>query len=67
MFDAAVIAALFAISLSVYLCYRFADRIIAVLGHGGMTVVVRLTAFILMCIGIQVIWSGWTGLTGHAP
>lgn len=62
MFDGAVLAGLFAIALSVYFCYRFAGRLVALLGHGGMTVIVRLTAFILMCIGIQVIWSGWTGL-----
>jgi small neutral amino acid transporter SnatA (MarC family) len=23
---------------------------------------VRLSAFILMCIGIEIIWNGWTAL-----
>jgi len=27
-------------------------------------VLVRLSAFILMCIGIGIIWSGYTALTG---
>jgi len=25
--------------------------------------VVRLSAFILLCIGIQIIWNGWRTLT----
>jgi multiple antibiotic resistance protein len=62
MFDGAVIAGLFVISLSVYFCYRYASDLMAVLGRGGMSVVMRLTAFILMCIGIQVMWSGWAAL-----
>jgi multiple antibiotic resistance protein len=33
------------------------------LGPGGTSVVVRLSAFILVCIGIQIIWTGWTELT----
>jgi small neutral amino acid transporter SnatA (MarC family) len=26
-------------------------------------VLVRLSAFILMCIGIEIIWNGWSMLT----
>jgi multiple antibiotic resistance protein len=59
---AAAVAGLLAISLTVYLCYRFAEGTVARLGTGGMNVVVRLSAFILLCIGIQIIWTGWTGL-----
>lgn len=55
---------LLAISLTIYLCYRFAQRLVAFLGAGGTNVVVRLSAFILVCIGIQIIWSGWTALSG---
>jgi multiple antibiotic resistance protein len=67
MFNGAVIAGFLLISLSVYLCYRYAARLISFLGHGGMSVVMRLTAFILMCIGIQVVWSGWTALQAAHP
>ncbi len=66
-FEGAVVGGLFVICVSVYFCYRYADRLIALLGHGGMSVVMRLTAFILMCIGIQVIWSGWTALQAAHP
>jgi len=67
MFHGAVIAGFLLIAASVYFCYRYADRLIRLLGHGGMSVVMRLTAFILMCIGIQVVWSGWTALQALHP
>lgn len=59
----AVITGLLAIAATVYLCYRFADRLVRLLGASGTNVVVRLSAFILLCIGIQIIWSGWSGLS----
>jgi multiple antibiotic resistance protein len=43
---------------SVYLCYRYADRILNRLGPTGTGVVVRLSAFILLCIGVQICWNG---------
>jgi len=54
----AAVAALVAMSFTVYFCYRFAPRLVAALGRGGMNVVVRLSAFILLCIGIQILWNG---------
>lgn len=54
----AAIAGIVAIALTVFVCYRFAERIIAMLGHSGTNVVVRLSAFVLLCIGIQIIWTG---------
>ena len=58
----AAVAGLLAISATIYLCYRFAEGTISRLGPGGTNVVVRLSAFILVCIGLQIIWTGWTGL-----
>jgi multiple antibiotic resistance protein len=46
------------VSVGVYLCYRYADRILRKLGPTGTSVVVRLTAFILLCIGVQICWNG---------
>ncbi|MBN9596802.1 MAG: NAAT family transporter [Afipia sp.] len=54
----AAIAGLAAIALTIFVSYRFADRIIAFLGKRGTDVVMRLSAFILFCIGIQIIWNG---------
>ena len=52
-----------AIALSIYIAYRFAGNLARLLGTTGLEVMVRLSAFILMCIGIQIIWNGWSALT----
>jgi multiple antibiotic resistance protein len=46
------------IALSIYLCYAFATRLAAVAGPTGMNVIVRLSAFLLVCIGVQILWNG---------
>jgi multiple antibiotic resistance protein len=46
------------VALGVYLCYRYADRLLAKLGPTGTSVVVRLSAFIVLCIGVQICWNG---------
>ncbi|HYM27517.1 MAG TPA: MarC family protein [Steroidobacteraceae bacterium] len=56
---------LLAIALTIYLAYRFAATMGRLLGETGLEVLVRLSAFILMCIGIQIIWNGYSALT-HA-
>jgi multiple antibiotic resistance protein len=58
------IAALGAMAATIYVCYRFAELIIAKLGKRGTSVLVRLSAFILLCIGIEIIWSGYSALVG---
>ena len=62
----AAIIGLAAIAVTVFLCYRVADRMVALLGTSGINVLVRLSAFILLCIGIQIIWSGYSALM-HIP
>ncbi len=47
-----------AVSVVIYLCYRNADRVLRRLGRTGASVVLRLSAFILLCIGVQIIWNG---------
>jgi multiple antibiotic resistance protein len=46
------------IAASVYLCYAFADRLARVLGETGMSVIMRLSSFLLVCIGVEIIWHG---------
>lgn len=56
--------------LVVYLCYRSAHKMVSLLGRLGTMVLLRLSAFILLCIGIQIFWSGLVGLlveTGLLP
>jgi multiple antibiotic resistance protein len=64
LLGSAAVAGILAIVLSIYLCYRFAETIVARLGSAGTNVVVRLSAFILLCIGIQILWSGLSALIG---
>lgn len=46
------------VGVTVYLSYRFASRLIAYLGETGTTVFLRLSAFILLCVGVSIVWSG---------
>ncbi|TLY64979.1 MAG: NAAT family transporter [Gammaproteobacteria bacterium] len=58
------LAGLVAIAVTIYLAYRFAETIARLLGATGLEVLVRLSAFILMCIGIEIIWNGYSALVG---
>ena len=58
----AAIVGIIAVALTVYVCYRYAEGVIARLGKSGTNVVVRLSAFILLCIGIQILWTGYSTL-----
>ena len=56
-----ILAALLAsalIALSIFLCYGFADRLARILGPTAMVVLVKLTSFLLVCIGVQIAWNG---------
>jgi len=46
------------VAVSVFLSYRFAERLAHILGATAMNVIVRLTSFILLCIGVQILWNG---------
>jgi len=62
----AIIGALL-IAASVYLCYAFADRLARVLGETSMSVIMRLSSFLLVCIGVQIIWNGLSALLRSVP
>ncbi|HUL35421.1 MAG TPA: MarC family protein [Candidatus Eisenbacteria bacterium] len=46
------------IAISIFLCYGFADRLAQALGDTAMTVIIRLSSFLLVCIGVQIMWNG---------
>ena len=50
------------IAASIYLSYRFAERIGRTLGDSAMNVIIRLSSFILVCIGVQILWNGLSAL-----
>lgn len=58
MAGVAVVAAI------VYLVDRYADQALRLIGRTGTVVFMRLSAFILLCLGAQILWDGATGLAG---
>jgi multiple antibiotic resistance protein len=51
-----------ALAVTIYLIYRFAEPIGRILGDTAMSIVIRLAAFILLCIGVQIVWNGTSAL-----
>ena len=54
---AAVIGILL-IGVTIFLCYRFSDKLERLLGPNGTSILIRLSAFIVVCIGIQIMFNG---------
>jgi multiple antibiotic resistance protein len=42
----------------VYVLYRYSEPLSRLIGPTGTTIVTRLSAFLLFCIGVQVFWNG---------
>jgi multiple antibiotic resistance protein len=61
------LAAALLLVMLVYLLYRHSARIADWIGTTGTTIIVRLSAFLLFCIGIQVLWNGAAELLGRLP
>ncbi|TLX43680.1 MarC family protein [Xanthobacter autotrophicus] len=61
------VAGLIGVALTVYFAFREAPTIERVLGKNGTNVLVRLFAFILFAIGVQIIWLGARDLLGEIP
>jgi len=54
----ASLAGLAAVAFTVYFSFRFAAGLIRFLGKTGTLVMMRLSSFILMCVGVQIITNG---------
>jgi len=46
------------IALTILLTYRYAEAVGRRIGRTGMIVVLRLSAFIMVCIGVGIAWNG---------
>ena len=57
-FVAQTVLAVALLALTVYLFYRYSARLAQAIGATGTTIIVRLSAFLLFAIGIQVLWNG---------
>jgi multiple antibiotic resistance protein len=55
------------LAASIFVCYGFADRLGKILGRTGMTVIIQLTSFLLVCIGVQILWNGASALLVSLP
>ena len=54
----AAIAGSLIIAFTIFICYGFADRLASLLGPTVMSVIMRLSSFLLVCIGVQICWNG---------
>jgi multiple antibiotic resistance protein len=52
------VAALALVGGVIYVAFRYADRLLGLLGETGTVVMLRLSAFILLCLGVQIVWDG---------
>jgi len=50
------------LAITIYVTYRFAEPIGRILGDTAMNIVIRLSSFILLCIGVQIVWNGTSAL-----
>lgn len=51
-------------ALVIYGVYRHSAALLNRLGEIGTLVMMRLVAFMLLCIGIEIMWTGWAELNG---
>ena len=58
------LAAVLLLVLLIYASYRNSARLAGFIGVTGTSIIVRLSAFLLFCIGIQVLWNGAAELLG---
>jgi multiple antibiotic resistance protein len=58
--------AVIAISATVWLCYRAADRVVALIGATGARTFSRLAAFLLLCVGVQIALNGVLEVFGQS-
>jgi len=52
------LAALAVIGVLLYLAFRYGEHFLRLIGEAGTAVFLRLTAFILLCLGVQIVWDG---------
>lgn len=69
----AALLALAVIGMLLNLAFRYGEHFLRLIGKAGTAVFLRLTAFILLCLGVQIVWDGVrelmleiTSFSGHA-
>jgi multiple antibiotic resistance protein len=64
-FYVGVCGAALAIAFLVGVCYAYAERVVDLLGPARTRILTRLSAFLLLCIGVQVLLTGVQGALEH--
>jgi multiple antibiotic resistance protein len=59
-----VFLAVVVISVAVYFCYAYAPRLTSKISRSTAHGILRIVAFILLCIGVQIAWNGLSALLG---
>lgn len=54
------------VSVTLYFIFKNSVAVLTRLGRIGTLVMIRMMAFILLCIGIEIMWTGWAQLNGLA-
>jgi len=62
-----VFLAIVVISILCYFCYAYAPRLTRAISPGTVHGIVRVMAFIVLSIGVQIMWNGFTTLYSQLP
>ncbi len=67
-YSSGAVLGVLAVSLSIFICYRFSAWVLGKLGQSGTDIFLRLSAFVLLCLGVQIVWNGYSALmsVGHS-
>ncbi len=59
--------AIVALSIAVYFCYAYAPRITRAISPSTVHGILRVMAFIVLSIGVQIAWNGFSALYSQLP
>jgi multiple antibiotic resistance protein len=54
----AAVAGILSVGVAIFLCYWLSEGLQRVLGPTGTSILIRLSAFLVVCIGIQIMFNG---------
>ncbi|AGF48317.1 multiple antibiotic resistance protein [Candidatus Kinetoplastibacterium oncopeltii TCC290E] len=52
------VLAILLLSSILYICMKFSAQMLNKLGRSGTTVFMKLSSFIMLCLGVQICWAG---------
>lgn len=62
----AVLGAIALLGVCIYTCVRYAGALSRLLGGTGTQITIRLMAFVIFCIGVEITWLGVSELLGRS-